>query len=151
MFYVVLDCIMKKSEHSAWSRLVIEETTNLFCTCKLGVGLLRFKSLVIFSKCNIKTEFSHEFYNYLSYDVTSGSEITPCIKIDKSLVNLLRHKYIVLHVWHLIFQKWSVRNIVTRILVFGERKYIMKIINIEVGNVRGWVEGKWAPGYNSVI
>ena len=26
----------------------------------------------------------------------------------------------------------------------------MKIRNIEVGNIRGWMEGKWAPGSNLV-
>ena len=36
-------------------------------------------------------------------------------------------------------------------IVFGERKYIMNVINIEVGNARGCVEAKWAPGCNSVI
>ena len=33
---------------------------------------------------NIKSDLQR--YNFLSYDVASGSEITPCNKIDKPLV-----------------------------------------------------------------
>ena len=38
--------------------------------------------IISFFFCN----FSGNYYWTLSYDVTSGSEITPCNKIDKPLV-----------------------------------------------------------------
>ena len=50
---------------------------------KLGVWLLLFDCAVDIS---VLCLFLMVLYNILSYDVASGSEMTPCIKIYKPLV-----------------------------------------------------------------
>ena len=39
------------------------------------------------------------------------------------------------------WQQYSNEDLREDDIVFGKKKYIMKIIIIEVGNARGWVEG----------
>ena len=52
----------------------------------LNILFLLPKSDNMLGKCGILCLFTNSFINHLSYDVASGSEITPCNKICKPLV-----------------------------------------------------------------
>ena len=56
----------------------------LYICDKYQHNIMRWSTYLLFLFINHFKALS--FYNYLSYDVASGSDITPCIKIDKPLV-----------------------------------------------------------------